>query len=161
MLRYLIALSVAVVGCCWTALFYRPLNTYLNHQLATAFGEDFLLLRAYIQGSLPLSDVLVYNVPGALWIFGLSLLGWRLFIARIPLFYVGLVTGQLFEVLQLLQLTDGTFDVLDVLWNFGGFLVALVFCKSMPHDWRTERGMWRYVLFFVVLFAAFGVDVLG
>jgi hypothetical protein len=41
-----------------------------------------------------------------------------------------------------------------------GFGVAL-WCTAywLPAGWRSEPGVWRYVLFFTVFFAAFGADV--
>lgn len=165
MLRYLIVLSFAVFSCFWTAIFYRPLNTHVNNLLVATFGEDFLSLRTTIQANFPLSDTLIYNVPGAMWIFGLSLLGWRLYlgtgVVKIHLFYVALFIGQFFELIQAFQLTDGTFDWYDLGWNFIGFFAALAFCRLMPDHWRAGKGHWRYILFFVVFVAAFGVDVLS
>lgn len=165
MLRYLIALLIALLGCCWAALFYRPLNTYANNQLVSVLGDDFLSLRTYVQTQFPLSDVFIYNVPGALWVFGLTLLGWRLYLGsgrlHLSLFYVPLFISQFFELAQVLNWTDGTFDWLDLCWNFIGFFVGLAFCQLMPDEWRAGDGYWRYLLFFLVLCAAFGVDVLN
>ncbi|MEL6355635.1 MAG: hypothetical protein AAFQ37_01760 [Bacteroidota bacterium] len=81
MIRYTTALVLSVFACAWVALFYRPTNTYLNKLLLTWLGEDFLQLRLEVQSVFPLSELLIYTVPGALWVFGGALLGWRLRLA--------------------------------------------------------------------------------
>lgn len=164
MLRYILALATAVFGCGWVALFYRPINTYLNSWLLSWLGDDFLQLRHSIQAVIPLSDMAIYTIPGALWVFGLSLLGWRLRITfrqhKLHLFYLSPIIGLGFELIQFMEWSDGTFDPLDALWVSIGFGLAFFIChRVLPGHWREQPGRWRYVLFFLVLFAAFGVDV--
>lgn len=163
MLRYLVAIFICVFLCVWIALFYRPTNTYLSFQMLNWFNGDFLVWRSQVQSTIPLTPALIYNLPGALWVFTLSLLGWRLRLRlgkwRFSLFPLGLLVGLLFECVQYVGMTDGTADYLDLFWNTSGFLAAWGFGSLMPNDWRAEPGYWRYVLFFVVFFAAFVVDV--
>lgn len=159
-LRFLIALSIPLLFCAFVALFYRPENTYLNHLMIDRVGEGFVATRYWWQKSMPLSAFLIYSLPGGLWVLVLSLLGWRLKVLGFHLFFLGIIFGLGFEFVQITGLTDGTFDWLDIVAVLIGFGLS-IWCTLywLPDGWRSDRGVWRYVLFFTVFFAAFGADV--
>lgn len=162
MSRFLIALGLPVLFCGLVILFYRPENTYLNTLLLGVSTESFGQLRSWWQMELALPAFMVYSLPGGLWVFVLSLLGWRLYLAGFHLFWLGLIFGLGFEFTQLFGITDGTYDVQDLLAVLIGFGLAR-YCTSnwLPVEWRSEPGYWRYVAFFTIFFAAYGADVLG
>jgi len=164
MIRYTTALVLSVCACAWIAVFYRPTNTYLNKLLLGWIGVGFLDIRETIQITLPLGDLLVYTFPGAFWVFGGSLLGWRLRLGighrKIHLFYLPIIFGVGFEFTQFTGITDGTFDWLDLLFVLLAFGFAVLFCRFiLPDTWRANPGRWRYVLFFIVLLGAYSADV--
>lgn len=160
MSRFLIALILPILFCGFVILCYRPENTYLNTLLSELDTGWFSELRLWWQAHVPLADFLVYSLPGGLWVFVLSLLGWRLYLGPFNLFWLGLFFGLGFELTQLLGITDGTFDVLDLIAVLIGFTLAR-YCTIywLPDEWRAEQGRWRYAAFFFVFFAAYGADV--
>lgn len=162
MQRFLIALSLPLLFCVLVAVFYRPSNTYLNQVIIEAIGRDFSTTQVWWQQHLPLPNFMVYSLPGGLWVLVLSLLGWRLELFGFHLFYLGLLFGLGFEFFQVGKITDGTFDFLDVVAVLLCFSLAVCCVRFwLPRAWRAEQGYWRYFLFFIVFFAAFGADVLG
>lgn len=162
MRKFLIALLPPLLFCGLVTLAYRPLNTYWNRLAAAGGGADFSNLRAWWQSQVPLTDFLVYSLPGGLWVFVLSLLGWRLRVGGVHLHYLGLAFGLGFEFTQILGWTDGVFDWLDLLAVGLGFGGAIL-CERywLPAGFRRNPGVWRYVLYWLVFAAAFGADVLS
>lgn len=103
--------------CFLIYLLYRPDDILINSYLLHAFPR-LTELKLYVNESLPLNDFFVYNFPSGLWIFSLTVLlknlRLTLFSYQLHLSVLPLLLGLSLELLQLVNITDGTFDFLDV-----------------------------------------------
>jgi hypothetical protein len=110
-----IALSVSL----FIYLFYRSKNTVVNELIVllltpTTYSE----IRTRITDMIPLSEPILFSLPGGLWVFCMTVLSRDLYlqirrhkimIVNLPLlFAIGL------EFLQRLRITNGTFDLVDI-----------------------------------------------
>ncbi len=164
-------LSFATLGlllgyCALVAVGYRPIFVHINRVLLQWLGTDFLQARAAMQHFLPLPELLIYNLPGACWIGLLTWLGLylgkRLVVPYRFLYLLPLLLGQGMELLQYLQLSDGTFDSMDALLNTIGFFLG--FCcyhSAAPREvvQHAKVPTWQFLAFGLLLFSAFLVDV--
>lgn len=110
-------------------LFYRTEKTLVNEIVIRLITPDsYAALKKAVTGALPLGAFVVYSLPEGLWVFCITrtsgpyyirLAGRRVDCLVIPLLYcVGLETAQL------LHLTNGRFDPVDILVAALGWLVA-------------------------------------
>jgi hypothetical protein len=102
--------------------------------LESIFGtEDVVILIEQVQTQITLSCTNIDSLPSALWVFSTSFLStrssfkeriaWYLWIA-LPLVYsIGL------EGLQLVQVTDGTYDPNDVQYSIIGWVCGMSVAK--------------------------------
>jgi len=104
-------------------LFYRSRSTVVNELMAFIFSSGvYNQARRAVSYAIPLSEPVVFSLPGGLWVFCLTILSKDLYlkigntriqVALLPiLFVIGL------EFLQLIHFTNGTFD----LWDIGFYL---------------------------------------
>ena len=92
---------------------FRSPDTIVNQVLLAIWPTKPPMLH------LPQAAWVVYNLPGALWLFAFLWIGTLSASRRLTLLPLGLALG--IEAVQLLHFTDGTFDALDVLF----YLLAL------------------------------------
>lgn len=118
-----------------------------------------------MQSFLPLSDFWVYNLPGACWIAVLTWLGlqleWEAMSLSFPIYLLPFAAGQGMELTQALGLSNGTYDPMDVLANFLGFVLPLAcFLFRRPRSGRDfmYAEKWQIVTFLIIFLAAFSVD---
>lgn len=115
-LSIIIALSISL----FVYLFYRSEKTVVNELAISVWSLDtYRSLKETIRASLPLPRLVVYSLPGGLWLFCVTLLAkpfylhiraYKLNMSLIPLaFAIGL------EICQLLHITRGRFDSSDIL----------------------------------------------
>ena len=107
---------------------------------------------------LPQAPWVVYNLPGALWLYSFlwfTSLSRSKFLTLLPL---ALALG--IETVQLLHLTDGTFDALDVLFyllsfgaflGFGGMAWAKPSAEATPLSPRLSLGFKCVFAFFIAI----------
>lgn len=86
-----------------------------------------------VKETIELSTVNINSLPSALWVFSTAFLAthskfktkqtWYFWIC-IPLLYAISIEG-----IQLLGITDGTFDKVDVLYSIGGWTMAMLCAK--------------------------------
>ena len=85
---------------------------------------------------MPLSPLIIYCVPSGLWCLALTILGsnlnFQVASRNIQFVFVPIVFVVVSELLQLLEFTDGTFDVLDIIVSFGFWLLGF--------SWHLLRG---------------------
>jgi hypothetical protein len=114
-----VALSVSL----FIYLFYRSKSTVVNELMAFIFSSNvYNQVRQTVSYAIPLSEPVIFSLPGGLWVFCLTILSKDLYlkirnnrikVAVLPiLFVLGL------EFLQLIHFTNGTFD----LWDIGFYL---------------------------------------
>ena len=113
-------------------LFYRTEKTVINEIFISLVSfEKFADLRQSISNSLPLNEHIIYSLPEGLWVFCITLTSKFLFIKIgsrvINLLFVPLVFSIGLELFQLLHLTNGRFDLWDILvsilfWGVANYL---------------------------------------
>jgi hypothetical protein len=114
-----VALSISL----FIYLFYRSESTVVNELMAFIFSSNvYTQVRHTVSHAIPLSEPVIFSLPGGLWVFCLTLLSKDLYlrirnnriqVALLPiLFVIGL------EFLQLIHFTNGTFDP----WDIGSYL---------------------------------------
>lgn len=115
----IITLSVSLI----IYLVYRTEKTLINELILLFVSADtFAEIRSSVKQSLPLSESIVFSLPGGLWVFCSTIVSkefyirianYRIAIAAIPiLFAAGL------EICQFFHLTNGTFDRWDIAFYF-------------------------------------------
>lgn len=164
MTRYKISVIIPLIICLFIYTFYRAEETNVNLLLKHVFHTDFQSIRIHVKEAIPLHSVVVYNLPEGLWLFSITLLGVNLFLRirqrKIYLIYFPVIFVLLLEILQLLKITDGTFDLLDIAVSLAFWLLALVFCSTYAGALRElKNSSVRFVLFIIVFSSAYLSDL--
>ena len=101
-------------------LFYRTEKTLVNELAVFLVSEElYFYVKKWISSFLPLSDFIIYSLPEGLWVFAITLASKDFYLKILslkinligipPIFSVGL------EIFQLFGLTNGRFDLFDIL----------------------------------------------
>ena len=121
--------------CLFIYLFYRTEKTIVN-QLAIwlVTTQTYHSVKTAIVSSIPLNDWVIYSVPEALWIFCTTILSKSYFMKwnswRTNCQYIPLMTCISLELMQLFQLTPGTFDIRDIFLIILFWIMAMLFFNS-------------------------------
>jgi hypothetical protein len=105
-------------------LFYRSRSTVINELFRLVLSpERYTQLRTAVAAAIPLSDAVIFSLPGGLWVFCMTLLSRDLYIKlnhyKLPMAPVPIVFSLGLELFQLVHVTRGTFD----LWDVGSYLL--------------------------------------
>jgi hypothetical protein len=100
-------------------LFYRTDKTVVNDIFMAIFSRStYYGSRSAVNRCLPLPDILIYSLPEGLWVFCITLTSkpYYLKAARLQfnLMYLPLIFSVGLELLQLVHITNGRFDWLDI-----------------------------------------------
>jgi hypothetical protein len=119
----LIALTIYVI--------WRSEAVLVNHLIGSVFSlQDFRDWRATISSRLPLNDLIVYSLPGGLWVFvsTVALKDFYMVFKKytVNLMFIPISIALLLEVSQLLKLTHGIFDGWDILFELIFWIASLV-----------------------------------
>ena len=101
-------------------VFYRTERTLVNELIIRLISvTTYKTLREAVAHALPLNDVIVYSLPEGLWIFCITLTSKPYFIRLygwyLDCVYIPLVFCISLEMLQLVHITNGRFDWMDIL----------------------------------------------
>ncbi len=102
-------------------LFFRPQDVAVNRLFNLIVPHYSLALEYNI------SNWVIYNLPGALWVFSFQALfinkkGKGILFCLIPL------SGALaIEILQYYNFTDGTFDIMDIIFYIISWMIFMTF----------------------------------
>lgn len=123
-------IAPALIISLFIYLFYRTDKTLVNQifiQLSSL--KTYEDLKYSITNSLPLNKYIIYSLPEGLWVFCITLTSKGFYIKFFnrqidcvlipPIFAVGL------ELFQLLHLTNGRFDILDIAVSLLFWFLAL------------------------------------
>lgn len=110
-----VALSVSL----FVYLFYRSEHTVVNQLIISILSfETYASLRSCIFETIPLSKAIIYCLPGGLWVFCSTVLARDLYVqfgnVKVSLVVVPVLFAVGLEFCQLIGLTNGTFDALDI-----------------------------------------------
>jgi hypothetical protein len=129
MKKQYILIGVSLFISLFIYMFYRTEKTVVNE-----IGIWFLSISTYtsfktaIFHSLPLNNLIVYSLPEGLWIFCITLTSKPCYLPlnnrRIDCVYIPLIFCCTLELMQLIHLTNGRFDFIDIgffvlFWLFG------------------------------------------
>ena len=116
--QYLI-IALSLLMCLFIYMFYRTERTVVNELCIRLISlEDYTNLKSLIVGGLPLHPIFIYSLPEGLWIFCITLTSKPYYIAwkkwRLDCVYIPLMFCFSLEILQLVHLTNGRFDLMDI-----------------------------------------------
>ena len=115
-------------------MFYRTEKTVVNEIVIRIISLDnYLLIKQTVMQLLPLNKLLIYSVPEGLWVFCITLTSKPYYIQqgylRINCVVVPIICCIGLELLQLLHLTNGRFDLMDILISILCWSLANYFFK--------------------------------
>jgi len=137
-------------------IFFRP------HDVAVNRLFDFFIPHSFLAFDIHLSNWIVYNLPGALWVYSFQ----TIFITKNEkgiLFCLIPLSGALaIEVLQYFNLTDGTFDFMDIISYLISWILFMSFWvfKGNKIKWFrsaekiSTRELFTLAFFFSILILA-------
>lgn len=95
--------------------------------------RTYSFLKAGITSSLPLQEYLIYNLPEGLWVFCITVTSSFFYLEyrnrKWGLVYVPILVAVIMEIFQLLHFANGRFDMMDIIFATGFWLLAL-FCTN-------------------------------
>jgi hypothetical protein len=118
-------------------LFYRSEKTVVNEiALQLISIENYRVLKEMINDIFPLHNSIIYSLPEALWVFCITVTsrkfyvtcyGRKFYCAIIPIiFCIGL------ELFQLFDITNGTFDAMDIIMSLAFWMIAQLSFRYDP-----------------------------
>ena len=162
MKRYYTIIVTALLAALFIYLFYRTEKTIINIMFTKLFGSSITIsLRHFFKTYLPLPDLIVYSLPGALWVFSATLISRHLYVRFrkyvVPLCIFPMLYTVLLEFLQLTHFLPGTFDYIDIILAMGFGLLARRSVKCpMPvqhifyqYSYRTTSLVYIYGIVFL------------
>ncbi len=102
-------------------IFFRSEHIVVNQII-----HDFVYSQTH-HASLKLSNFLIYNFPQGLWVFSTTLISRNLYVKRFNLAFLPLIFSFYIETVQYFHLTNGTFDLWDLVTASISFLIAYFF----------------------------------
>jgi hypothetical protein len=124
--NYIALLSLSLLAALIYFL-YRD-GSILFNQIFSTFGFDGIQEKQRIQELLPMPAWIIYSVPGGIWVYVTSVIASKFektsVIMYISIFSVPTIYAVGLEFCQLFQLTDGTFDWVDLLFILLGVFFA-------------------------------------
>jgi hypothetical protein len=120
-------------------LFFRTEKTVITQLFIYLVSfDEFVEMRRSITSTIHLNEFIIYSLPEGLWVFCITLTSQSYFVKigrrEISLFFAPLVSSIGLEMFQLLQLTQGQFDLLDIAVSIGFW--AIVTCRMTPKPAR-------------------------
>lgn len=112
-------ICVALLTSLFIYLFYRTDRTVVNEIVIRLFSiGTFTALKAHIVLALPLNNLVIYSLPEGLWVFCITLTSKPYYVGlgswRIDCIFMPLIFSLSLELLQLLHITNGRFDFMDI-----------------------------------------------
>lgn len=127
--NFILPLSI----CLFIYLFFRTEDTIINKVVAN------FLPNINLNVSLNIADWIIYNLPGALWLF--AFLSISIVKNEKGLLYclIPLSGALIIELMQYLSLTDGTYDVADVFFYLAAWVLFMLIWRIQGNKIRWFR----------------------
>ncbi|KYP15338.1 hypothetical protein [Flavihumibacter sp. CACIAM 22H1] len=124
------AIGVSLAISLYIYVIYRTDKTLVNQLIiALVSWEKYAALKAEIRALFPLADWIIYSLPEGLWIFCITLSSHYFFLeikgSRLNLSLLPILLAVTMELFQLVHLSNGRFDWMDLLISFTFWLFAL------------------------------------
>ena len=133
-------MALSLLGSLFIYLFYRTQKTVVNELVTVLLSEkQYLALRESISSVLPLNEPTIYSLPEGLWVFCITLTSQSFYLKfrhlQLPCVYLPLIISIGLELFQLLGITKGRFDVVDIGISVLFWMLAqILFRKSWEQD---------------------------
>ncbi|TDO20834.1 hypothetical protein CLV32_3468 [Pedobacter duraquae] len=119
MIKKYLVISVALLISLFIYVFYRTEKTLVNEFMIYLISSPmYTSIKADIIHLIPLSPILIYSLPEGLWIFCITLTSKCYYIdvygRRYDCVYIPLVFCISLEIMQLVHITNGRFDWMDI-----------------------------------------------
>lgn len=135
MKKYIPILAVSLFFCLFIYVFYRTERTLVNQVVIALFShERYISLKHSVTAVLPLQDYLVYSLPEGLWVFCITLTSSSFYLEvqkrKWYLAVAPLLIALLLELFQLFHFTNGRFDIMDIAFATGFWLLAMYWTRA-------------------------------
>lgn len=95
--------------------------------------ERYISVKSIVTSLLPLHEYLIYSLPEGLWVFCITLTSSFFYLEvqkrKWYLVAVPLLLALILELFQLFHITNGRFDIMDLAFAFGFWLLALLWTR--------------------------------
>lgn len=126
-------IALSLLFSLFVYLFYRSEQTVVNEIFQFVFsGEVYFNLKASISENIVLPNFLVFSLPEGLWVLAVTLASKNIYFGKqkhlIHVAILPIIISLTLELFQLIHVTNGTFDWLDIasaisFWSLGYFLL--------------------------------------
>lgn len=137
MKKYTPLLAICLSACLFIYVFYRTEKTVVNYIATTLLSKaGYTGVKEIITSVLPLSDIIIYSLPEGLWVFCITITSSFFYVEvrdrKLSLTLVPMVLAILMEVSQLSGITNGRFDIMDILFSAVFWMFGLFITKNNP-----------------------------
>ena len=137
MKKYTPLLAICLSACLFIYVFYRTEKTVVNYIATTLLSKaGYTGVKEIITSVLPLRDIIIYSLPEGLWVFCITITSSFFYVEvrdrKLSLTLVPMVLAILMEVSQLSGITNGRFDVMDILFSAVFWMFGLFITKNNP-----------------------------
>ncbi|MVN91118.1 hypothetical protein [Mucilaginibacter aquatilis] len=117
--RSVVLVSLSLAVSLFIYLFYRTERTLVNEMAIRLITlDEYRSLKAAIVHFLPLHDIIIYSLPEGLWVFCITIASLPYYVnigtRRFWCVFVPLIFSVSLELLQLMGITNGRFDLIDI-----------------------------------------------
>ena len=121
-------------------MFYRTEKTLVNEIARLIFSvKTYAELRVVVTHAIPLNETVVFSLPGGLWVFCTSVLSKDFYMKiqdrKVQLLVIPGIFAIGLELLQLLHLTNGRFD----LWDIGCYVIFWLLAYRLFKSQRPQQ----------------------
>ncbi len=147
--KYYFGIFAPFLFCCLIALFFRPSGTLAKEFLH--IHQSFHWIK---------NDIIIYNLPAGLWVFSLTLISFNIQKLRLLFFLAPLSFIVILEILQYLAITDGTYDILDIIIPFSFFLISILLYSFNRNYFSLKKDkVWSQITYFSLFISVILADV--
>ncbi len=130
-------------------VFYRTERTIVNELLLNFISiNEFREIKTSITQALPINKQLIFSLPEGLWVFSTTLVSKNIYFKianlKINCIFFPLLFSIGLEFFQLVKITDGTFDFIDVISASIFWFIAYRFINSSKNQINliAEKKIW-------------------
>ena len=154
--RYILIAMAMLLGL-YLYFMYRSQDTIVNALLAKLGAREFPFLMNIWHKHYAIPQWCMYSLPEGLWVFSATLLSIRLEFPirenRIHLKYLPFLFAMLVELVQVLGITNGQFDWLDIFVSFIFTVLALIIpSKEQKKNAIESKEFWLLVLIYAMVY---------
>jgi len=144
--KYIPLIALSLLICLFIYLFFRTEKTVVNQAFISLFSKGaYHSLKTSIHEILPLKPAIVYSLPEGLWVFCITITSKFFYISlgriKVNLALVPLILAVGLELCQLLHVTNGRFDFIDIGFSFLFWLAAYVSTDTYKKEKNIHTGI--------------------